>query len=285
MSFLNVAPELLSAAASDVAGIGSVLTEANAAAAIPTTSVLAAGADEISVAISAMFGLHGQAYQVLSAQAASFHAQFMQLLSGNAGAYASAEAANAQAAALDFVNSPIQALTGRPLIGNGANAPAGSGLNGSPGGWLLGDGGAGGSGASGPTGQQGGNGGAAGLFGNGGAGGSGGSASAGSGSAVQLAYDRKNSVLSLETCRYLVVHPGVRRSKSCLLVAGGPPARFSHIVSSRRATVPSRPSEGKRRDDCRGSSNEQVCGCLGCRQRSHHPEQRPNQPQNIRKCK
>ncbi len=167
MSTLSVAPELLSAAASDVAGIGSVLSEANAAAAIPTTAVLAAGADEISAAVSAMFGLHGQAYQTLSAQAAQFHAQFVQLLSGNAGAYASAEAANAQQVVLNAINSPIQTLTGRPLIGNGANAAAGSGLNGSPGGWLLGAGGAGGSGAGGPAGQQGGNGGAAGLFGNG----------------------------------------------------------------------------------------------------------------------
>ena len=52
----------------------------------------------------------------------------------------------------DAVNGPVQSLTGRLLIGNGANAAPGSGLNGAPGGWLLGSGGAGGSGAPAPAG-------------------------------------------------------------------------------------------------------------------------------------
>ncbi|WP_369807260.1 PGRS repeat-containing protein, partial [Mycobacterium sp. 852002-51057_SCH5723018] len=58
-----------------------------------------------------------------------------------------------------MINWPSVALTGRPLIGNGANAAPGTGQNGAAGGWLLGNGGAGGSGAAG---QNGGNGGAAG---------------------------------------------------------------------------------------------------------------------------
>jgi len=41
------------------------------------------------------------------------------------------------------VNGPVEALTGRPLIGNGTNAAPGSGQNGTAGGWLLGDGGGG----------------------------------------------------------------------------------------------------------------------------------------------
>ncbi|MEK1287597.1 PE family protein, partial [Mycobacterium ulcerans] len=60
------------------------------------------------------------------------------------------------------MNAPIQAATGRPLIGNGTPGDAGSGTDGTPGGWLLGDGGAGGSGG---TGLDGGDGGAAGLMG------------------------------------------------------------------------------------------------------------------------
>ncbi|MEK1148541.1 hypothetical protein OSI78_25710, partial [Mycobacterium ulcerans] len=39
------------------------------------------------------------------------------------------------------MNAPIQAATGRPLIGNGTPGDAGSGTDGTPGGWLLGDGG------------------------------------------------------------------------------------------------------------------------------------------------
>ncbi|TKZ12128.1 hypothetical protein B7493_19210, partial [Mycobacterium tuberculosis variant bovis] len=52
--------------------------------------------------------------------------------------------------ALDAINSPVQTLTGRPLIGNGANGVAGTGQNGGDGGWLYGNGGNGGSGGDGP---------------------------------------------------------------------------------------------------------------------------------------
>ncbi|WP_230866359.1 PE domain-containing protein, partial [Mycobacterium canetti] len=48
MSLVIVTPESVAAAASDVARIGSGFGAANAAAAGSTTSVLAAGADEVS---------------------------------------------------------------------------------------------------------------------------------------------------------------------------------------------------------------------------------------------
>ncbi|WP_415752385.1 hypothetical protein, partial [Mycobacterium tuberculosis] len=41
----------------------------------------------------------------------------------------------AQQQALAAVNAPIQAVTGRPLIGNGANGAPGSGAPGGHGGW------------------------------------------------------------------------------------------------------------------------------------------------------
>ncbi|MEK1258496.1 PE family protein, partial [Mycobacterium ulcerans] len=61
-----------------------------------------------------------------------------------------------QQQALNAMNAPIQAATGRPLIGNGTPGDAGSGTDGTPGGWLLGDGGAGGSGGTGLDGGDGG---------------------------------------------------------------------------------------------------------------------------------
>uniref|UniRef100_UPI001F432D29 PE family protein n=1 Tax=Mycobacterium tuberculosis TaxID=1773 RepID=UPI001F432D29 len=173
MSFVIAAPEALVAVASDLAGIGSALAEANAAALAPTTALLAAGADEVSAAIAALFGAHGQAYQTVSAQASAFHAQFVQALTGGGGAYAAAEAANVSAAQstdqrlLDLINGPTQALLGRPLIGDGANG--GPGQDGGPGGLLYGNGGNGGTSTT--AGVAGGNGGAAGLIGNGGGGG------------------------------------------------------------------------------------------------------------------
>ncbi|WP_264035129.1 PE family protein, partial [Mycobacterium lacus] len=175
MSWVIAAPEYVAAAANDLAGIGSTISAANAAAAFPTTAVLAAGADEVSTTIAALFGAHAQAYQALSAQAAAFHNQFVQLMTAGAGQYATAEALNVTPLQQvdSLVNGPMQALTGRPWIGNGANGAPGTGQDGGPGGWLYGNGGNGGSGA---PGQNGGNGGSAGLWGNGGMGGAGGNA-------------------------------------------------------------------------------------------------------------
>ena len=136
MSFLVAAPEFLASAATDLSNIGSTLSAANAGAAAPTTGVLAAGADEVSAAIAALFGSHAQAYQAMSAKAAAFHAQFVQLLNAGAGEYAAAEAANAsplQTVAQGLqslaVFSPVKDLTGRPLFGNGANGAPLSGAN------------------------------------------------------------------------------------------------------------------------------------------------------------
>ncbi|WP_373206189.1 PE family protein, partial [Mycobacterium marinum] len=185
MSYLIATPDLLSAAATDLAGIGNTIGQASYAAAAPTTAVISAAADEISMQIAALFGAHGQSFQAVSSQAALFHDQFVQALTTGASSYASAEAASQNL--LNLVNAPTQALLNRPLIGNGANGAAGTGASGGDGGILIGNGGAGGSGATGLTGGAGGNGGAAGLLSAGGAGGTGGvGASGGTGGAGGL---------------------------------------------------------------------------------------------------
>ncbi|WP_156772304.1 PE family protein, partial [Mycobacterium sp. 1245805.9] len=180
MSFVIAVPELVTTAATDLAGIGSAISAANAAAASSTTMVLGAGADEVSSGIAAIFGEHAQAFQSISAQATAFHDQFVNALASGAGAYAAAEAANAsplqvlQQDVLGVINAPTEALWKRPLIGNGANGQTinGVGQPGGPGGILFGNGGAGGNGTN--PGAPGGAGGHAGLIGNGGAGGHGG---------------------------------------------------------------------------------------------------------------
>ena len=95
MSYLVAAPQSFLSAASDLSSIGSTLTEANGAAATSTTSVVAAAEDEVSAAVASLFSSHGKAFQMLSAQAAEFHSQFVQALNAGAGAYAGTEAANA----------------------------------------------------------------------------------------------------------------------------------------------------------------------------------------------
>ncbi|WP_183077609.1 PE family protein, partial [Mycobacterium tuberculosis] len=173
MSLVIVAPETVAAAALDVARIGSSIGVANSAAAGSTTSVLAAGADEVSAAIATLFGSHAREYQAISTQVAAFHDRFAQTLSAAVGSYVSAEATNAAPLAtlehnvLNALNAPTQALLGRPLIGDGAAGAPGTGQAGGAGG----QGGAGGAGSDG--GALGGTGGTGGTGGAGGAGGRG----------------------------------------------------------------------------------------------------------------
>src|SRR5258708_12244346 len=124
MSFVIVGPEALAAAASDLTNLGSTLGAANAAAAAQTTGLLAAAEDEVSAAIAALFGAHGQAYQALSAQATAFHNEFVQALSTGAGSYAAAETAAASPlqSLIDLINAPIHPPTRRPLLATPPNA-------------------------------------------------------------------------------------------------------------------------------------------------------------------
>ncbi|WP_151849947.1 PE family protein, partial [Mycobacterium tuberculosis] len=176
MSFVLVSPSQLMAAAADVAGIGSAISAANAAALAPTSVLAAAGADEVSAAVAALFSAHAGQYQQLGARAALFHEQFVQALTGAASAYASAEATNVEQQVLGLINAPTQALWGRPLIGNGADGTAAN-PNGGAGGLLYGNGGNGFSQTT--AGLTGGTGGSAGLNGSGGNGGAGGAGPAG----------------------------------------------------------------------------------------------------------
>ncbi|WP_099184240.1 PE family protein [Mycobacterium kansasii] len=142
MSYLAAAPEARVAAASNVAGIGSEISAANAAAAVPTTGITASAADAVSAQVAALFSSHGQVYQRLSAQLATFHDQFAQALSAGANAYASAEA-NAAKTLLGAVNAPVEKLLGHPLIGPtglvpNAVSPAPGALSGALGSSALG---------------------------------------------------------------------------------------------------------------------------------------------------
>jgi hypothetical protein len=116
MSFVLAAPAALAAAASDIAGIGSTISAANAAAAVPTTGVLAAAADEVSAQVAALFSTHGQGYQKLSAQLAAFHDQFVAALNSGATQYAAAEASAAQNL-LSAINAPAEKLLGQGAQG------------------------------------------------------------------------------------------------------------------------------------------------------------------------
>jgi PE family len=134
MSFFFAAPEALAAAASDLAGIGSTLNAAGAAAAAPTSAVAASAADAVSAQVAAFLSEHGLGYQQFSAQIAQFHEQFVQTLSSGANAFAAAESNAAQNLA-GAVNAPAAALPGAAQTLAGAvNAPAATLLGGGGGG-------------------------------------------------------------------------------------------------------------------------------------------------------
>ena len=72
MPFVIATPGVVATAATDLASIGSTLNAASAAAAARTTGLLDAAADEISVAVTALFDAHAQQYQALRARRRHF---------------------------------------------------------------------------------------------------------------------------------------------------------------------------------------------------------------------
>jgi hypothetical protein len=95
MPYVVATPEMMAAAATDVAAVGSTLSAAHTAAAAPTVAVIPAAADEVSASIAQVFSRAAQEYQALAGKAAAFQQQFVQHLTASAGSYAAAEAANA----------------------------------------------------------------------------------------------------------------------------------------------------------------------------------------------
>lgn len=98
MSFVNIVPEMLSAAAGNLQMIGSAVVARNAAALAPTTGLVPAAADEVSALTAMQFAAHAHVYQTVSAQAAAMHQMFVTILAASANSYAATEAANAVAA-------------------------------------------------------------------------------------------------------------------------------------------------------------------------------------------
>ncbi len=91
MTNVFVEPQAVAGAAADVANIGSRIGAARAAAAGPTTGLVAAAEDEVSAATAQLFGAYGQQYQGLLQQAAGFHEQFVATLAAAGNAYSQAE--------------------------------------------------------------------------------------------------------------------------------------------------------------------------------------------------
>jgi PE-PPE domain/PE family len=110
MAYVVTQPQVMAAAAADVAAIGTTINEANAAAARATTGLTAAAADEVSTAIATLFNAYAQEGQALIGQAAALHNGFAQALAAAGTAYSNAEAAS------------LAALTGSSTTGMAKSA-------------------------------------------------------------------------------------------------------------------------------------------------------------------
>ncbi|MCQ4365150.1 PE domain-containing protein [Mycobacterium gordonae] len=115
MSFVVAALDMIETAAADAGQIGSAVGAGNLAAAIPTTQLAAAAADEVSVAIASLFGTHATDYRAAAAQAAVYHQEFVKNLGAAAASYGGAEAAilaQLEATLLGggFAAAPVEAL-------------------------------------------------------------------------------------------------------------------------------------------------------------------------------
>ena len=122
MSFLLIAPDIFEAGTATAAQIGSAVSAGNLAAAIPTTELAAAGADEVSAGVAAMFSAHAQAYQAAAAQAATYYEQFVSTLHAAAVSYADTEATIASAMENTLLGG---GATAAPLAAAGSFVAAG----------------------------------------------------------------------------------------------------------------------------------------------------------------
>ncbi|MGA7052417.1 MAG: PE-PPE domain-containing protein [Mycobacterium sp.] len=117
MAYVIAAPDVLVAAARDLAGVGSEIRVVTDSAAAATRQLLPAAADEVSTQIAALFAGYADEYRAVCAQAAVFHETFVRALETDAASYVSAEAANAGLMqAVDAVNAAAAAVVGRPLV-------------------------------------------------------------------------------------------------------------------------------------------------------------------------
>ncbi|KAA1246343.1 PE domain-containing protein [Mycobacterium simiae] len=114
MSFLQIVPEELTAAATQLGALSTSLTAQNAAAAAPTTAIAPAAADMVSALQATLFTAYGALYQQFSADAAAIHDQFVSTLGISAGTYGATESLNSAAAAspFDAISGAVSGVTG-----------------------------------------------------------------------------------------------------------------------------------------------------------------------------
>ncbi|OBG55899.1 PE family protein [Mycobacterium sp. E735] len=97
MPFVMAQPETIEAAAGELHGINAAVWEGNSAMAAPTTGVVPAAADVVSILTAAQFSWHARLFQAVSGEAAAVREQLATTLGISAGSYAATEIVNTAA--------------------------------------------------------------------------------------------------------------------------------------------------------------------------------------------
>jgi hypothetical protein len=118
MTFVIAAPEMMTAAATDLSIIDADLSHAHSAAARATVALVPAAADEVSVGIAHLFSEHAEDFHGLAGRAAAFHGQFAQNLKAGAASYASFEDAIAPFLRPDSVLAELVYGLLEPAVGS-----------------------------------------------------------------------------------------------------------------------------------------------------------------------
>jgi len=138
MSYLIAAPEAIAAVSGDLSGIGDAIKGAASEAAPSTTAIATAASDEVSAAITSLFGNYAKEFQALTARATQFHSEFGHALSAAGTAYAANEGTNVSLLVRGLQQqffdkgffSPFIYLTGQPLFGKAEVGPSVTGAMG-----------------------------------------------------------------------------------------------------------------------------------------------------------
>jgi hypothetical protein len=117
MSFVTTAPAAITAAATQLEGVGTSFATESSAAAGSTTAISPAAADEVSILQSGAFSTYGQLYQTVSAQAQAIHQQFVNLLQSSSGSYQETEGANQAGAAASSLANTGSSAAAQPAQG------------------------------------------------------------------------------------------------------------------------------------------------------------------------
>ncbi len=133
MSFVITQPEALTAAASALQSLGTLMAAQNAAAATPTIGLSPAAADPVSALQAAQFTAYGTWYQQVSAHATAIHQMLVNTLGTSAGSYGETEAANQTATGSTSLSGLLSGLTGSGTSSSAVSAAAAPALSSSTG--------------------------------------------------------------------------------------------------------------------------------------------------------